>query len=174
MTCRAVLFAVLATSVSVTGVAGLRAEDPPVANTVVQSTVSLISGAFGLTAVPDTAVIAGRVSDCDNESLFGAVLRLFRSDGTEIVGGSVAYRYFNGSEFPAAGRRVTNTDGLFLAANVPGTDGEVLFAEVWGRRNDASQPEILGCETVPIHAGGVSIVDVRGLRTDGPACPSLP
>jgi hypothetical protein len=36
MTCRAVLFAVLATSVSVTGVAGLRAEDPPVAPDVVE------------------------------------------------------------------------------------------------------------------------------------------
>jgi hypothetical protein len=150
----------------------------PAASSVVQSTVNVLLGFLGLQVAPGTAILAGTVFDCAGVPLEGTRIRIFRADGAEILPSAppmgVAFRYFDGSGFPMGSRRETNIDGLYAVANVPVLgDGESLFVETWGKRTDMGAPELLSCETIVLHANGVSIVDQRGLRTDGPACPSL-
>ena len=147
-------------------------------NSVSQATLNLIPTVLGFMQQPGTALIAGTVFDCDETPVYGAVVRVFREDGSEIVEGMRSpephYRYFDGDDFPKSDQPWTHTDGIFTLANVPvAADGEFVFVEVWGRRAEGAEPEVIGCERLPLFADTISIVNMMPLRERPPACPNL-
>lgn len=147
-------------------------------NSVSQATLNLIPTVLGFTQQPGTALVAGTVFDCDEDPVYGAVVRVFREDGTEIVEGTrnpePHYRYFDGDDFPKSDQPWTHTDGIFTLANVPvADDGEFVFVEVWGRRSEGAEPEVISCERLPLFADTISIVNMAPLRETPPACPNL-
>jgi len=120
----------------------------------------------------------------------GLVIRIFRPDTTTAGGpggtlvveppdgttGSArmpAYRYFNGISFPSATQPYTNVDGLYAAANMPvpaTTDGNgKIRVEAWEDHvGGMDTPRMWGCEEVNVFADGVTIINVRPFRSDGP------
>jgi hypothetical protein len=144
-------------------------------NAVSVSTLNLIPAAYGFMRVPTTAIIAGEVQDCEGSPVRGAVLRLFRSDGTEIFNGAEAsdphIAYFDGMENPDNSSLFTQVDGLYATANIsaPSTGFETIRVEGWGVPAEGGEVQRLGCEAVGIYENGVSIVNIGPLRNDYPA-----
>lgn len=155
-------------------------------NSVSAQTLAVIPTVLGLNRVAGTAIVAGTVYDCMDNPVEGLVIRIFRPDGTLVVEppdgttGSArmpAYRYFNGMSFPSATQPYTNVDGLYAAANMPVpamTDGNgKIRVEAW--ENHSGTPKMWGCEEVNVFADGVTIINVRPFRSDGPhGCTEMP
>ncbi|MEM9067648.1 MAG: hypothetical protein AAGE52_04055 [Myxococcota bacterium] len=145
-------------------------------NSVSQATLDLIPTVLGFRQVPGTALVAGTAFDCDEEPLYGTIVRIFREDGTEVSEGMASqdphYRYFDGDDFPKRDMPHTHADGIFTVANIPvAADGEFVFVEMWGIRTDGGELELLGCERLPLFADTISIVNMAPIRADAPACP---
>jgi hypothetical protein len=144
-------------------------------NAVSASTLNLIPAAFGFTRVPTTAIIAGAVRDCADDNVRGAIIRLYRADGCEILNGTEAsdphIAYFDGMENPDNLSLFTQVDGLYASANVtaPATGFETIRVEAWARTTDGGPIERVGCEAVGIYENGVSIVNIAPMRSDYPA-----
>lgn len=144
------------------------------ADSVSQRTLNLIPSALGFPRAPGTAIVAGNIVDCEDDDVWGAKVRLFRGDGTEITEGVASaephFRYFDGDEFPSSTQPYSNVDGLFAVANVPPTTGsDRLRIEIWGRRTEAGVSELLACEEVNAYADSVALLAISPLRSDAPA-----
>lgn len=147
-------------------------------NSVSQATLDLIPTVLGFMQVPGTALVAGTAWDCDEDPLYGGIVRIYREDGTLIEEGSRSadphYRYFDGDDFPKADQPWTHTDGLFAIANLPvAPSGEFVFVEFLGVREEGGEPEVIACERMPIFGDTISIVNLGPLRASPPACPGL-
>ncbi len=147
-------------------------------NSVSQATLDLIPTVLGFMQVPGTALVAGTAWDCEEDPLYGGVVRIYREDGTLISEGTRSadphYRYFDGDDFPKADQPWSHTDGLFAIANLPvDAGGEFVFVEFIGRRTDGGEEEVIACERMPIFADTISIVNLGPLRADAPSCPGL-
>lgn len=143
------------------------------ARAVSVSTRNLIPAAFGFTRVPTTAMAVGAVRDCDGEAVRGAIIRLFQSDGTELVSDRSVndaphIQYFDGNGNPDGTTVFTQVDGLYAGANVPppATGLADVRAEAWGVRSAGGPLELLGCEVVGVTSDGVSLVDIGPMRAD--------
>lgn len=144
-------------------------------NAVELSTVNLIPALLGGPRTPGTALIAGRVMDCEETSLRGATIRMYDGDTLIAEGEPVQaphYRYFNGDSTPDAEGTHTHVDGLYAAVNIPiptGADG-LLRVEAWGRPSDESPAggERIGCEAMRAFADAVTIINVGPERSDYP------
>lgn len=141
-------------------------------NVVKNMTRNLILSLLGVSAEDDTAVVTGVASDCQGRDLANVTLRIFDSTGEIDLGfastGPRAF-YFDGNSTPSGRQRLTNTDGLYGAANVPLPADNTLRVELWGTLTEGGSPEMLGCETVQVGADGITIINVGPTRTDGPS-----
>ena len=145
-------------------------------NSVSQATLNLIPTVLGFRQEAGTAIVAGTALDCDEDPLYGGLVRIYRDDGTEVVEGSRSsdphFRYFDGDEFPSNTMQWTHTDGLFASANIPvASDGEFVFVELWARREEGGERELIGCDRIAIFENTISLVNMDPLRADAPACP---
>ena len=147
-------------------------------NSVSQATINLIPTVLGFRRAAGTAVLAGQVQDCADDPVYGAHIRAYTADGTEIVEGmrqsDPHYRYFDGNDFPNSTQPWSHVDGLFAAANFPAdAAGTPFFLELWGRLTEDGPVMLLGCEEGRLFPDTVTILNIGPLRSDGPACPSL-
>ena len=112
-----------------------------------------------------TGILLARAVDCEGRAVVGAVALAFR--GASFLHGEssrdVRYIYLGDDSFPIGDAVWTMASGRVAAISVP-VDGEPVRIEVWGRT--AAGPTRLGCESVPLLADGVTLVDVGPLRTD--------
>ncbi|MBK8169900.1 MAG: hypothetical protein IPK60_06110 [Sandaracinaceae bacterium] len=143
------------------------------ANVVSLATLNLIPSVLGVSRQGGTGLIAGAFLDCQEHVLSNMQVRVYRPDGTFIVAPpaahtSPAYRYFDGNNNPDATQKHTNEDGLFGALNMPvPTDGAEIRIEGWG--NVDGELHMISCENARIFADGVTIMNVRPDRADGPS-----
>lgn len=140
-------------------------------NSVSQATLGLIPTVLGLSRQNGTAIVAGALYDCADHVLQNLVIRMYNPDGTfiEDLGGRTqpAYKYFNGDSFPDGTQTHSNIDGLYAAANIAvPADGAPLRIEAWGTIDGASH--MVGCEEARVFANGVTVINIRPKRSDGP------
>lgn len=138
------------------------------------STLDLIPLSLGLEREPGTTIVAGRVQDCAETDVGGAVVRIFRPDGTEILDAGEAtsigphYRYFRrigDRSNPSNEQPYTNYEGLYATVNIP-VSADLIRVETWGRREGDTAPVLLGCEGVRTLPNGVTIINIQPLRSD--------
>ncbi len=143
-------------------------------NSVSQATINLIPTVLGFRRAEGTAVLAGTLSDCNDDPVYGTIIRVYSPDGTLIAEGrrqsEPHFRYFDGDDFPNGSQPWSHRDGLYAAANLPVSDMPV-FVELWGRTAEGAPLELLGCETARLFADTVTILNVGPKRSDGPTCP---
>ncbi|MBK8172147.1 MAG: hypothetical protein IPK60_17630 [Sandaracinaceae bacterium] len=143
-----------------------------VGNSVSQATLGLIPTVLGLSRQNGTAIVAGALYDCNDLAVQNLVIRMFKADGTEIIdtGGRTqpAFKYFNGDSFPDGTQTNSNTDGLYAAANIAvPADGTPLRMESWGMVD--GEMHMIGCEEALVFADGVTVMNLRPFRSDGPS-----
>ena len=133
-------------------------------------TLELIPTVLGFSREPGTAIIAGRLVDCNGEDVYGAVTKLYKADGTQIAEGVTQkephYRYFDGESFPSATHPFTNVDGLYAIANLPIEGSAPVTIELFGRRAGDDEPVKLGREQARIFADTVTIINAGPLRRE--------
>lgn len=141
-------------------------------NAVRQSTVNTLTSLLLINQQPGTAIVTGTITDCDEESIANARVRIFDSSGEIVLGtdrnGPKSF-YFNGDAFPNANERETNVDGLYGAGNIPIPANGQIRVELWGVITEGGEPEMLGCEEVGAVADGLTIINVGPTRSDGPS-----
>lgn len=141
-------------------------------NAVQAATRNTIVTLLGLGQEEGTATITGVLSDCGGNSIANATIRAFNDSG-EIalpLRGRTGTRqfYFGDTNLPAASQEFTNFNGLYGATNLPIPASGSIRIELWGSLTDGGAPEMLGCENVPVTAGGIVILNVGPTRSDGP------
>jgi hypothetical protein len=134
-------------------------------------TLDLIPSVLGFRRTPGAAIIAGRLNDCDGRDVYGARVKIFRPDGSEILEGAKQpdphYRYFDGEEFPSATTKFTQVDGLFAIANIPiPANNERIKIELYGRRAGDSEPVLLARDRVNVFPDTATIINLQPLRSD--------
>lgn len=144
-------------------------------NAVPRSTTDLIPAVLGFPRAAGTALMAGKVLDCDQRDVYGAVVRFYAPDGSVIQEGPRQEdphlpRYFNGDNVPDGFAQWTHADGLYAAVNVPVPSDPTarIRVEAWGRTEEGAAPVRLGCEAIRVFADAVSIVNIGPLRNDYP------
>lgn len=147
-------------------------------NSVSEATLRLIPTVFGFRRAAGTALIAGTARDCTGEPIRGALVRMFLSDGTEILEGTRMsdphHEYFDGDEFPSPDQIHTNVDGLYASANIPVSGAGSIRMETWGVLEAGAAPVLLACEEGRTFADTVTIMNLEPLREDAAAaCGSL-
>jgi hypothetical protein len=145
-------------------------------NSVAKTTAGLLPGLLGRQRDEGTSVFAGSVYDCDGETVEGAGVGVARG-GSMIPEGPGSrdpmYAYFGTSSLPDGNQPYTNTNGLFLAINMPvNTPGEMVQVVACGKP-DGTNLEIIGCEETRSFADTVNIVSPFPRRADGPNCPDI-
>lgn len=155
------------------------ADEQQEGNSVSAQTISLIPIVLGFGRVEGSAIIAGTVNDCNNDEVFGTLVRVYTASGELIREGALNddphYRYFDGEEsFPSPNQPWSHHDGLYAVANVPiPADNQPMVVEFWGRLTADGPLELLGCESGRILADAVTILNMGPLRADGPTCPGM-
>ncbi|MCA9668989.1 MAG: hypothetical protein KC503_25515 [Myxococcales bacterium] len=121
------------------------------------------------TRVAGSAVLAGRLVDCQGRAVSGAELRLYDAAGARVdAAGSARVVYFNDAgTAPDAARVDTNADGRYAAANIAIASGRYRV-ELWGRRDDKTASERVACEEVELFADAMTNLRARPLRKDAP------
>jgi len=147
-------------------------------NSVSQATINLIPTVLGFRREAGTGVLAGTITDCGDDNVYGTRIRMYDSDGTRIEEGTSGsephYRYFDGDDFPNSTQPWSHIDGLFVAANLPvPADNRPIFLELWGRLSADGPEQLLGCESGNLFEDTVTILNLGPLRSDGPACPNV-
>jgi hypothetical protein len=146
-------------------------------NSVSQQAIGLIPSFLGRTRLPGTAVFSGTIEDCDGDAVQNARFRLYQGS-TEIMHGTAdtdpIFGHFTDTSSPLPNPLEilprSTPNGLYAAANVP--TGSVRV-EIWGATEEGGTEQILGCEEVQAFGDTVTIINVGGLRMDGPAgCPT--
>jgi hypothetical protein len=155
-------------------------------NSVSMATLGIIPTILGLTRQTGTAMIAGTFYDCTDTKVRGLVVRMFREDGDnntstgdtfiEDAGTRIGagYRYFNGDDFPAGDQAFSNVDGLYAGANLPA--GDPIRVEAWYNSGTvtAPVPKMWGCERLRVFPNGVTMINIRPMRTDMTGCTEAP
>jgi hypothetical protein len=140
-------------------------------NSVSETTASLLPGLLGRQRLGGAAIFAGAVYDCSNRTVEGAAFRVVRNNAALPAGPGATdpmYAYFSSASLPDVNQRYTNTNGLFLAINMPiGTPGEMVQLVSCGRK-DGTTVSRLGVEETRSFADTVNIVSLYPERTDGP------
>ncbi|MFZ5476080.1 MAG: hypothetical protein ACOZNI_04840 [Myxococcota bacterium] len=143
--------------------------DDVVFNSVSFATSRLIPGLIGVEWDESTGIIAGAVYDCNEDPVQYA--QVFFHDGSGAVPsvGDVFYFSITGdTELPTSreNQAYTNTNGLWVAVNVPAGDWQV---EAYGW--DGSQHVMLGATQLTIKAGSVNISNIYMGISDGLSYP---
>ena len=86
-------------------------------NSVSTGTYNVIPAVYAVTPDPTKGIVAGTVFDCNNEALEGA--QVIVRDASGIFPDTQIVRYFNGDNFPSQEQSWTNTDGLWIAMEIP-------------------------------------------------------
>lgn len=137
---------------------------------VSESTISLIPLVLGLSRPEHSAVIAGAFYDCNGNGLQNVEVRVYAHDGTFIADAGTrtgpSYNYFNGSAFPSSSATRSAIDGLFGAINLP-VSSETVRVESWG--NVGGAVHMLACEEGYVLDNGITIMNLRPKRADGPS-----
>lgn len=142
-------------------------------NAVQAATRNTIVTLLGVMQEDGTATITGRLADCGGEAIANATIRAFGDSG-EITLASTGRTgphqfYFGDTDLPAVMQRQTNFNGLYGATNLPIPASGTIRIELWGSLTEGGASEMLGCENVPVTAGGIVILNVGPTRSDGPS-----
>jgi hypothetical protein len=125
----------------------------------------------------ETAILAGTVTDCAGDPVYGARIELVLPDGTRVPEGSLNpephYRYFDGTDFPSSRQPWTHIDGLYAVANVTPTTMPARL-EVFGRLTAGGPMTLIACEEGVLLSDTGTILNIGPLRADGPCEPPAP
>lgn len=119
-------------------------------------------------AVPGSGVLLVRVVDCAGNPVAGAVVVAYHGDApllTRAPSAAARYVYLGDDRFPVGDATSTMGSGRAAALDLP-VDTVPVRIEAWGPT--AAGLTLLGCESVPLLADGVALVDLGPLRTDYP------
>jgi hypothetical protein len=140
-------------------------------NSVSTTTAGLLAGLVGRQRAEGTAAFVGTIYDCKGDPVQGAEVQVAYGDSIVAEGpGSrdPMYAYFSSSNLPDANQPHTNSNGLFMAINIPvPTQGEVSQLIGCGKV-DGQNVEVLGAEETPTFADTYNIVSLYPRRADGP------
>ncbi len=120
-------------------------------------------------------LIAGRVFDCNDDDIYGALVTVYDASGTKIAEGmrqaDPHYRYFDGDDFPSATQPHTHVDGLYAIANLPidASGSAEVTVELSARPAGMDEPIVIGRERVRVFPDTGTIINVGPLRSDGPS-----
>lgn len=140
---------------------------PATFNSVSQATSQLIPALIGVSWDETTAVIAGTAYDCTETPIQYA--QVFLHDGNGNVPASGDIYYFSesgGTSLPTdkASQPYTNTNGLWVAINVPAGTWTV---EMWGWDAATSAHVKLGATVLQVVAGAMTISNIYTGDDDG-------
>jgi hypothetical protein len=140
-------------------------------NSVSTTTAGLLAALVGRQRAEGTAAFAGTIYDCNADPVQGAEVHVAYGDSIVAAGpGSLdpMYVYFSDANLPVADQPHTNTNGLFLALNIPvPTQGEVSQVIGCGKV-DGQNVEVIGAEETPTFADTYNILSLHPRRADGP------
>jgi hypothetical protein len=140
-------------------------------NSVSTTTADLLPGLVGRQRAEGSAAFVGAIHDCDATTVEGAGIRVARG-GSVVAEGPASrdpmYAYFSSSTLPDGNQPHTNSNGLFMAINIPvPTQGEVSQLIGCGKV-DGQNVEVLGAEETPTFADTYNILSLYPRRADGP------
>lgn len=136
------------------------------------ATLDAIPTAYGFTPTAGSLVVVGRLRDCGDDPVRGALVRIFDADGVELANDPSTndaphVRYYDGERVPDGDQAFTHVDGLFLAANLPTSGAETMLrVEAWGVVVTGEAPRRIACESISLTAGGVGVVPLGPYRAD--------
>jgi hypothetical protein len=142
------------------------------------TTASTITGLLGRTYTTGTATFLGVVEDAAGSPLQGAIVRAVRAGQvTPIAEGATAsdpmYAYFGSDNLPSSTEPYTNTNGLYIAINMPVLQsGEVVQLVACGTPGGETW-EVIGCEETRVFPDTYHHVALPPTRAGGPTCPSV-
>ena len=145
-------------------------------NSVSGTTIELIPALLGITREPGRAIVAGRIHDCNDANLSGAIVRIYDPDGNYIEPGTRStdpnYHYFTGlvtGNVPAQEARFSAEDGLYVIPQVELIDDRPYRVEAWA--NFEGEYQRVSCESARIFSDSVTILNLGPMRADAdPAC----
>jgi hypothetical protein len=139
---------------------------------------SVFAGLLGRTYNEGTATFLGTVRDAEGSPLQGVVVRAVRSGETTAIPSGLGstdamYGYFSAVGLPDGDQPHTNTNGRFVAINMPVLEpGEVVRLVACGPSEGDSR-EVIGCEETRVFPDTYHRVDLPPTRLDGPTCPDV-
>jgi hypothetical protein len=135
------------------------------------TTAGLLPGLVGRQRAEGSAAFLGAVHDCNGATVQGAGIRVARG-GSVVAEGPGSrdpmYAYFSDTPLPDGMRSYTNSNGLFVAINIPvPTQGE--GAQLIGcGKVDGQNVEVIAAEETRSFADTYNISFLFPLRSDGP------
>lgn len=130
-------------------------------NSVSTGTYNVIPAIYAVTPDPAMGIVAGTVFDCTEEALEGAQVIVRDAEGT--YPSSQIVRYFNGDNFPSQEQQWTNTDGLWIAMEIPeGT----WFVDAYVADGNGGHM-ILGTTTIQVFKDSINIANIYTGFGDG-------
>lgn len=136
-------------------------------------TLDLIPTVLGFNRAPQTAVLAGSISDCNGDNVYGTRIKILDAvSRDEIEEGPKQsdphLRYFDGDDFPSATQPFTHVDGLFAGANLPITDGKSrdVIVEIYGRLVGDQEEQLFARTNATILPDTVTLLNLEPLYAD--------
>lgn len=121
---------------------------------------------WGFSRTDGTAMIIGGAEDCGGARVSNLQVHVFDPDGIEVG----TERYFDGTGTPSPTATMSALDGLYASVEVPvPADGRPVRVELWGTLPGDDFQTRVGCEETRLLGDGLSLLDIRPLREDGPA-----
>lgn len=150
---------------------------PVEGSSVSGTTIDLIPALLGITREEGRAIVAGRVTDCADNNVEGAIIKIFDPDGNYIEPGVRStdpnYHYFMGlvmGNVPDQTAEHTAGDGLYVVPQVPLASGETrpYRVEAWANHASGGGYQRVSCEAARIFADSVTILNLTPERVDAP------
>lgn len=120
-----------------------------------------------------TDIIAGTVTDCADNELIHAEIRVFDDSGRVITGDGAADGHFAALRLDPFGWdgtiQLTVAGGNYAYGNVRPSGSGRVRVEAWGRPA-ADGPEVmLSCEEAVLYGNGLLVLNLGPTRSDGPS-----
>ena len=141
-------------------------------NAVSMSTLNTFTALLSVSQDATNGLITGQSFDCMGRPLVNANVRVFDDSGQIPFGtsrGDTKDFYFSGSQVPQASARRTAADGLYGASNIPIPADGTIRVGIYGTLEEGGAQELIGCETVRVDEGTITILNVGPERSDGPS-----
>jgi hypothetical protein len=140
-------------------------------NSVSTTAANLLAGILGRQRDEGSAAFAGTVYDCNGAPVQGAGIRVTRGGSVVAEGPGVhdpMYAYFSEGNLPDGNQPHTNSNGLFIALNIPVIQQGEVSQLIGCGKVDGQSVEVIGAEESPTFADTYSILSLHPRRSDGP------
>lgn len=137
-----------------------------------ESSITDIRDAFTGPSRAGTDVVAGTVTDCDDNELTSVEIRVFDDSGRVTVGDGAGDGHFAVLALDPFGwdgsRELTVPGGNYAFGNLMPSGSRRVRVEAWGRPSAGGPEVMLSCEEATLYGNGLFILNLGPARSDGP------